>query len=92
MIPEFDQERVYISDIKKMVGWYNLLHEQNMLDFTEPEEKKEESPADVVAQVQEPVKDNEVTEAEVLDEPVKEKKPKKTSKTAESTKKTKKSD
>jgi len=92
MIPEVDQERVYISDIKKMVGWYNLLHEQNMLDFTEPEEKKEESPADVVAQVQEPVKDNEVTEAEVLDEPVKEKKSKKTSKTAESTKKTKKSD
>jgi hypothetical protein len=35
MVPDFDQERVYVSDIKKMVSWYNTLLEQGLLDFTE---------------------------------------------------------
>jgi len=87
MIPEFDQEKVYLSDIRKMIGWYNLLIEHNILDFAEPEEKKEELSADEVTPVQEIVK-----EPEVVAEPVKEKKPRKTTKTAESTRKTKKSE
>jgi hypothetical protein len=45
MIPDFDQERVYVSDIRKMVAWYNLLHEHNLLDFTEPEAEKTEEAA-----------------------------------------------
>ena len=40
MIPDFDKERVYVSDIRKIVNWYNMLFEQNLLDFTEPEEEK----------------------------------------------------
>lgn len=39
-VPDFDQERVYASDIRKMVNWYNALQELQMLDFTEPEEEK----------------------------------------------------
>ena len=35
MVPEFDQDRVYVSDIKKMVSWYNMLVAQGLLDFTE---------------------------------------------------------
>ena len=35
MIPEYDQERVYVSDIRKMVSWYNVLMEHQLLDFTE---------------------------------------------------------
>lgn len=35
MVPEFDQNRVYVSDIKKMVAWYNTLLEQGLLEFTE---------------------------------------------------------
>lgn len=35
MVPEFDQDRVYVSDIRKMVRWYNVLIEQGLLDFTE---------------------------------------------------------
>jgi len=35
MIPSFDQERVYVSDIRKMVSWYNMLLEKGQLDFTE---------------------------------------------------------
>jgi hypothetical protein len=27
VLPEFDQDRVYVSDIKKLVKWYSVLHE-----------------------------------------------------------------
>ncbi len=40
-IPDYDHDRVYISDIKKVINWYNLLHEYEMLDFSE-EEKEED--------------------------------------------------
>jgi hypothetical protein len=41
-IPEYDKENVYVSDIKKVINWYNTLHEHNLLDFTEEEEEKKE--------------------------------------------------
>lgn len=41
-VPDYDKENVYVSDIKKVINWYNSLHELNLLDFTEEEEKKEE--------------------------------------------------
>jgi hypothetical protein len=34
-VPSYDKENVYVSDIKKVIHWYNLLLEQNLLDFTE---------------------------------------------------------
>lgn len=37
-VPDYDKERVYVSDIKKVIQWYNILHEKEMLDFTEEEE------------------------------------------------------
>ncbi len=40
-VPDYDKERVYVSDIKKVIQWYNVLHEKDMLDFSEEEEKKE---------------------------------------------------
>jgi len=40
MVPDFDTERVYISDIRKMISWYNMLLSQNLLDFSEPDEEK----------------------------------------------------
>ncbi|MBN2167469.1 MAG: DUF5606 domain-containing protein [Marinilabiliaceae bacterium] len=33
ILPDFDKERVYISDIKKILGWYNLLHSKDLLSF-----------------------------------------------------------
>jgi hypothetical protein len=42
VLPDYDKERVYVSDIKKVIQWYNVLHEMEMLDFTEEEESKEE--------------------------------------------------
>jgi hypothetical protein len=41
VVPDFDQERVYISDIRKIISWYNMLIENNLLDFSEKEEEKE---------------------------------------------------
>lgn len=31
VLPGYDQERVYSSDIKKMMTWYNMLHASDML-------------------------------------------------------------
>jgi hypothetical protein len=42
MVPEFDQDRVYVSDIKKIVNWYNTLLEKELLDFTEETKTPEE--------------------------------------------------
>lgn len=41
-VPEHDQERVYPSDIKKVLGWYNLLLAKEMMTFEEEEEKEEQ--------------------------------------------------
>src|ERR1035437_808689 len=43
-IPDYDQERVYVSHMRKVIGWYNLLLEKGMLDFAEEvtESKSEE--------------------------------------------------
>lgn len=35
VLPNFDQERVYVSDMKKLFSWYNFLHSVNYLDFSE---------------------------------------------------------
>ncbi len=35
VLPEYDKERVYVSDIKKLINWYNLLHENKLLVFEE---------------------------------------------------------
>ncbi len=37
VVPEYDKGRVYISDIKKVLSWYNVLQHKELLDFTETE-------------------------------------------------------
>ncbi|HNR86112.1 MAG TPA: DUF5606 domain-containing protein [Taishania sp.] len=51
ILPEYDQERVYVSDLKKLFQWYNLLHKSGNLVLEEEvsEEataKKAEAPAE----------------------------------------------
>jgi hypothetical protein len=43
ILPTYDKNRVYFSDIKKIILWYNLLQKNDMLDFEveEEAEKKE---------------------------------------------------
>lgn len=45
ILPDYDKERVYVSDIKKVVQWYNLLAEKEMLDFSETETEETEKAA-----------------------------------------------
>lgn len=42
IVPEYDRDRVYVSDIKKVLMWYNILQEKEMLDFSEEEEDQSE--------------------------------------------------
>jgi hypothetical protein len=38
VLPDYDEDRVYASDIKKVISWYNLLQKNNLLEFED--EKK----------------------------------------------------
>jgi hypothetical protein len=43
IVPEYDRDRVYVSDIKKLISWYNILHKLNLLtQEEEPETTTEE--------------------------------------------------
>ena len=37
IVPEYDKERVYLSDMKKVIIWYNTLHTLGLLKKEEPE-------------------------------------------------------
>ncbi|WP_394749832.1 DUF5606 family protein [Spongiimicrobium salis] len=41
VLPNYDEDRVYASDIKKVIQWYNLLHDQGITDFSSEEASKE---------------------------------------------------
>ena len=41
ILPDFDKERVYPTDIKKIIGWYNLLTDAE-IDFEKEDIKEEE--------------------------------------------------
>ena len=43
VLPDYDEDRVYPSDIKKIISRYNLLHQHKLLDFkTEASSTEEE--------------------------------------------------
>lgn len=58
IVPDYDPDRVYVSDIRKVVAWYNLLLENGILDFTEEVKEEEKS----VAEETKPTEDGEDTE------------------------------
>ena len=41
IIPAYDRKRVYASDIKKVILWYNILQKQELLDFSEDKDEKD---------------------------------------------------
>jgi len=44
-LPNYDQERVYNSDIKKLVQWYNILHKEGLLKEEKKTEKESKAKA-----------------------------------------------
>jgi hypothetical protein len=44
VLPNFDRERVYPTDIKKLINWYNALIEGGLTDFTPENTDDSEAP------------------------------------------------
>lgn len=40
IVPDYSREKVYMSDIRKVFTWYNILHKKNMLIREEAEQKE----------------------------------------------------
>ncbi len=57
VLPNFDRDRVYPSDIKKIVQWYNLMINNGITDFhdesLDKQEEAQEEPAQEAAPVEE---------------------------------------
>lgn len=63
ILPEYDEERVYASDVKKIVNWYNMLQSKGLLVDAAPTEAEEVAPVaeevaveEVVAEKKAPAK------------------------------------
>lgn len=54
VLPEYNRDKVYVSDIKKIAQWYNMLLKMNLLI---KEEVKDEVEAEVKAEAKEEVKE-----------------------------------
>ena len=46
VLPDYDEDRVYPSDIKKVVQWYNLLVKNGFTDFSKPVQEGEDTAKD----------------------------------------------
>ena len=55
ILPDFDSDRVYTSDIKKLVNWYNQLHDAGQLKLKVDGEEEEEG-------------DNSIEDVEIIEE------------------------
>ncbi len=42
ILPDYDEDRVYASDIKKVIQWYNILHDQGVTQFRSDSEDTQE--------------------------------------------------
>ena len=60
IVPDYDEERVYPSDIKKVFNWYNMLQAKGLVSKEEP---KVENAEEVKEQVVEEVKAKKKTAA-----------------------------
>ena len=44
VMPDYDEEAVYPSDMRKVFAWYQMLNDKGLLDFTEEESQPEPQP------------------------------------------------
>ncbi|MBR7125053.1 MAG: DUF5606 domain-containing protein [Prevotella sp.] len=42
VLPNYDRDRVYMSHVRKLIQWYNILVEANLTDFAPEEPETEE--------------------------------------------------
>ena len=53
ILPDFDRDRVYTSDIKKLLTWYNQLLEGGITEFVEKEKAPEAESAEATTESEE---------------------------------------
>ncbi len=46
ILPDYDRERVYLTHMKKIYSWYNILISNGITEFDEPEEAEAEESAE----------------------------------------------
>jgi hypothetical protein len=51
VFPDFDQDRVYVSDMKKMLKWYHMLKENDLLNFDSMQEEDNVTEAEPATEV-----------------------------------------
>jgi hypothetical protein len=73
VVPDYDIERVYVSDIKKIISWYNILQNYAPEVLKRPEETKEEAKNDTSAKA-EKSKNQETESSKEVEKPAKAKK------------------
>ena len=44
ILPDYSRDKVYVSDMKKVALWYNILHKLNLLVKEEPEAEAKDEP------------------------------------------------
>lgn len=42
ILPDYDRDKVYVSDIKKLIKWFNFLHERNLVPALTEDPQEEE--------------------------------------------------
>jgi len=42
VLPDYDEDRVYLSDMKKVIKWFNFLNERKLISIEEEQPKEEE--------------------------------------------------
>ncbi|MDR1762207.1 MAG: DUF5606 domain-containing protein [Bacteroidales bacterium] len=65
ILPNYDKERVYVSDMKKVLAWYTILQAKAMLDF-----EKEETASETQEQVKPETSTGSVTANAATKKPV----------------------
>lgn len=43
VLPNYDRDRVYVSNIKKVLAWYNILVQHNLIDLEEQQQEEEKT-------------------------------------------------
>lgn len=51
ILPEYDEERVYNSDLKKLFSWYNILHAHDYITWPPEAENQEQEAASAEGEI-----------------------------------------
>jgi hypothetical protein len=53
ILPEYDEDRVYVSNIKKVLLWYNMLQENDLIKLEDEEVPETDAEAEATKETQE---------------------------------------